>query len=49
MRILVIFVLNVLSRRILNMLRLNGWDRRGNRRVRSRLGKDDTIIFWIKL
>ena len=49
MRVLIIFVLNILSRRVFNIQRLSGQDQRGDRRIHSKLGKDDTIIFWIKL
>ena len=49
MRVLVIFVLNILSRRVLNIQRLSGRDQRGDRKICGRLIEDDTIIFWIKL
>ena len=49
MRVLVIFVLNILSRRVLNIQRLSGRDQRGDRKIYGRLSEDDTIIFWIKL
>ena len=50
--VLIIFVLNVFSKRVLNIQGLSRWDQRGDRRIRSWLSKDnmdDTIILWIRL
>ena len=52
MRVLVAFgrkILNILGKGAFNIQRLSGRDQRGDRRVRSMLSKDDTIIFWIRL
>ena len=52
MRVLVAFgrkILNILGKGAFNIQRLSGRDQRGDKRVRSRLSKDDTIIFWIRL
>ena len=50
--VLIIFVLNVLSKRVLNIQGLSRWEQRGDRRICSWLSKDntdDTIVLWIRL
>ena len=53
MRVLVVFgtrVLGILSRRDFNILKsFSGWDQRSDGLLRSRLSKNNTIIFWITL